>query len=356
MKNSIRLLLFGAAFFAGGCSKDATEPVPGTATEAQVLTDFANVLANANYADLQIRAGTLNETIAALNANTVDANLVAARAAWRDTRAVWESAEGYLFGPIEDDNYDPAMDTWPLNRVELDSLLASSNPLSVDDIHALPYSLKGFHAIEYVIFGPGGTRTAAQISAREMQYLSSLGQDLYNTATRLRNSWDPSQPDSFTRELTSAGAGSRRFATRNQAFLAIVSAMSGICEEVAHGKMQAPLGPPADSTLSESMFSHNSTADFRNNMTGVLNAYLCRYAADGHGMDELVAAGNISLDNSIRSQLAEVIRSFDAISPDYEEAIYTQQAQIRNTQDAIDRLQGLLDNDLTAFINAHIAD
>jgi putative iron-regulated protein len=353
MKNFLPILLIGFFLLISGCSKNPTAPVTTTGgdLEGEVLTDFANVVVNPNYQDLQTKAAALNQAISNLDSATTDANLSVAQDAWRSTRVAWETAEGYLFGPVEDFNYDPSIDTWPLSKTELDSLLASSNPLNVSDIDALPYSLKGFHAIEYILFGTGD---ASNITSREKQYLFSLTQSLSNTTTALRNSWDPASGD-FTDQLIKAGQGSQRFATRKDAFLAIVAAMSDICNEVADEKMQDPL-IAKDSTLDESAFSHNSTEDFRCNITGVSDAYFGQYIADGHGLDKIIAASDISLDNKLQSELNAAIQSFNSINSSYEQAIYTQQVQIHNTQNAINELKNTLDNDLTTFIETNIKD
>ena len=63
--------------------------------------------------------------------NTTDANLTAAQTSWKNLRNVWEQCEGYLFGPVEDNEYDPQMDTWPTDANEFDSLLSSNNALGV---------------------------------------------------------------------------------------------------------------------------------------------------------------------------------------------------------------------------------
>jgi putative iron-regulated protein len=356
-KLDILFCVIGFTFLFTSCSKKS-DVVSSDATpvnESQVLTDFAYKLANPNYQDIQAKANLLNLTVITLNTSTNEANLAAARAAWFSTRQAWEQCEGFLFGPVEDYNYDPTMDDWPVNKVDLDSLLASSNPLTLSDIDALPTSLKGFHPIEYIIFGVGGTKTAEQLTVREKQYLISLTQSLYNTTTALRNSWDPELSNSFTNELVNAGKGSTRYASRKDAFIAIATSMAGICEEVADGKMQEPLAA-RDSTLEESQFSHNSTTDFKNNMIGVQNSYFCKYAEDGHGINEIVASLNISLDNKIQSQINTVINSFNEIDKNYGKAIYTQQVQIHNTQNAINTLRTMLETDLINFIQTSIKD
>jgi putative iron-regulated protein len=138
---------------AGGCTHAPSAPTDSLVTLQQVLSDFAVVVVNPNYRDLQDKSTMLYSAVTQLDSEASDSNLSTAQNAWRAARHPWEMAEGYLFGPIEDFNYDPSVDTWPLNRVELDSLLASASPLTVSDIDALPYSLKGFHALEYVLFG-----------------------------------------------------------------------------------------------------------------------------------------------------------------------------------------------------------
>jgi len=359
-KTTITLFCITAfALIIFSCSKKSPAPVTNndsSTLEGQILTDFSNNLANPNYQDIQAKAGVMLSAVNTLIATTNTANLLATRTAWKNTRAAWESCEGFLFGPVEDFNYDPDMDDWPVNRVDLDSLLASSNPLTIDDITPLATTLKGFHAIEYIIFGVGSSRKAADITAREKTYLASLAQNIYNTTTQLRNSWDPTQANNFTVQVTTAGTGSTRFTTRKAFFLALTGSMSDICNEVADEKMQTPLAAQ-DSTLDESSFSHNSTIDFTNNITGVLHAYLSSYnGTSGHSLSELVAAKNASLDNTIQSQINTAIASFKGITQPYEQAIYTQQNQIRTTQAAIRALKTTIDEDLTTFIQANIKD
>lgn len=326
------------------------------ALEQNVLTDFAGVLVNPNYQDIQAKAAIMNNAIIAFNANSTDANLDAIRTAWKNTRGAWESCEGFLFGPVEDFSYDPTMDDWPVNKADLDAVLASNNPLQVSDIDQLGTTLKGFHAIEYVIFGVGSTQKAANITARDKQYLASLGQSLYDTTTELRNSWDPAQANNYTIQVTTAGKGSTRYTTRLDVFKALVGSMADICNEVANEKMQTPLAAQ-DSTLDESQFSHNSVTDFKNNITGVLNAYKCQYGgASGHSLSDLVKSKNASLDNTIQSQINTAIASFNSITTTYEKAIYTQQNQIKTVQGAINTLKATIEGDLTTFIETNVKD
>ncbi|MBS1520556.1 MAG: hypothetical protein JST50_06140 [Bacteroidetes bacterium] len=360
MRTKFILTLSVIGFAFASCSKDNANSSSSTTTqttlEQNVLTDFAANLANPNYEDIQAKAQAMNSAITTFNATPTDDNLAAVRTAWKNTRAAWESCEGFLFGPVEDFNYDPTMDDWPVNKADLDNLLASSNPLQVSDIDQLGTTLKGFHAIEYIIFGVGSTQKAANITDRDKVYLASLGESLYNTTTQLRNSWDPVSGN-YTAQVVTAGKGSTTFTTRQSVFLALVGSMADICNEVANEKMQTPLAAQ-DSTLDESSFSHNSVNDFKNNITGVLNAYKCQYpgAASGHSLSELVASKNASLDLKIQSQINTAIASFSAITTTYEKAIYTQQNQIKTVQAAINTLKATIEGDLETFVQTNIKD
>lgn len=363
MKNLLYSALFIAIVAIGfaGCTKVAGDnsTTNQTTLEGQVLTDFSNDLVNTNYQDIQAKASIMNDAVNAFVANSTDQNLAATQLAWKNTRAAWESCEGFLFGPVEDDSYDPDMDDWPVNKIDLDSLLASPNPLTVADITPLQTTLKGFHAIEYIIFGVGSTRKAAQVTDRQKTYLVSLAQSLYNTTTDLRNSWDPTQGN-YTAQVINAGKGSSAFTTRQAVFLALVGSMADICNEVANEKMQTPFAAK-DSTLSESSFSHNSIADFTHNITGIKNAYLSSYtgANGNHSLSELVAAKNASLNNTLLSQMNAAIASFSAFSSlnvSFEQAIYTQRSTITKVQATINTLKASLEGGLNDFVVTNIKD
>jgi putative iron-regulated protein len=129
--------------------------------------------------------------------------------------------------------------------------------------------------------------------------------------------------------------------------------------------MQAPLGnnPPltSDSTQDESSFSHNSTADFTHNITGIKNAYFCTYngSASGHSLHQLVAANNLALDNQITAAINSAIGALNNINSNYEVAIYTNVQQIQAAQTQIAALKVLIDgptNSLNAWVIQYVHD
>jgi len=258
----IACMLSGNLFYA--CHKAETNP-SGTdfpALEQNVINDFVNNVALPQYNNLTLAAGGLNTAIVTLNTSPTDANLVAAQSSWKNLRRTWEQCEGFLFGPVEDNDYDPNTDTWPTDYTQMDSLLASSNALETTDVQNLPQSLRGYHPIEYTIFGVGGSRSAASLTAREKKYMVSLASDVLNNNVQpLYDDW-ASAPLNYGNQVLTAGKGSTKFSTRQDLFLAMVGAMTDICEEVGNGKMYEPF-VNKDSSITESPYSSNTLSDFR---------------------------------------------------------------------------------------------
>ncbi|HWK04402.1 MAG TPA: imelysin family protein [Puia sp.] len=368
--NTTRIsLLISATFFGGlilsACSKSSgsvsTESF--TTVETDVITGFVNNTALPQY-DSLVSAGTaLNTNIVTLNSNLTDANLRAAQASWKAMRVFWEGSEGFLIGPVESQDYDPNSDTWPTDYHQMDSLLTSSNPLSVTDVQNLPQTLRGYHPIEYLIFGEGGSRTVADLDARKQQYLASLSSDMLNNNVKpLLADW--TSGINYAQSILTAGAsGNTVYPSKQAFFLDIVgdNGMAGICNEVGeqdeNGKMYNPY-ISKDSTLAESPYSGTSLTDFKNNIKSVQLVYLGRNG--NKGIKDLVAAKNKDLDNKIQAAITAAVNSFDNISGAdnmrFEVAIFQRRTQILATMNLLNSLQSLLETDLTNFIKQYVQD
>ncbi|NIG55623.1 imelysin family protein [Chitinophaga sp. Cy-1792] len=351
-------IIFVCATIISSCSKSSsnnTTTEDFNTLETSVLKDFVNKTAIGGYADLKDKATNFNNVVTALNQNATDANLAAAQQAWRDMRSTWEQCEGYLLGPVEDDSYDPNMDTWPVDYVQMDSLLNSSNALEPSDIALLStLSLRGYHPIEYVLWGRDGKRKAADITARQKKYITSLTTDLKATCAMLYDSWTTT--DNYASKVLNAGAGTQPYAKKLDVYVAIVTALADICGEVGEGKMKEPYDAQ-DPKIVESPFSGNSATDFKNNIQGAYNVYMGNFLGNqGNGLNKLVAAKNISLDNKIQQQFAAAISSFNAITLPYEQAIISQRVQVQQAMTAIVTLKATLEGDLMTYIKTNIKD
>ncbi|WP_143310387.1 imelysin family protein [Chitinophaga vietnamensis] len=355
----IRYIVFGLMIAtAVSCSKSDAPATGGTdfnTLKNTFITDFVNRTAINGYADLSQRSGTFNDKVTILKATPTEENLAAAKQAWRDMRSTWEQCEGYLFGPVEDDNYDPSMDTWPVDRVQLDSIINSSNPLEVADIEKLALSLRGYHPIEYILWGADGKRKATDINAREMKYIISLTTDLKNTCQQLHNSWLPSGGN-YAAKVLNAGGSSTLYLKKQEVFIAVVNAMTSICGEVGDGKMKEPFDAQDPKTV-ESPFSGNSLTDFKNNIIGAYNVYTGNFLGNkGVGLDQLVSARNAALNKDLQEKFQAAINSFNAITVPYEQAIISQRTQCQQVMNAISDLNATLSGPLKDFVTKNITD
>lgn len=359
------ILAATALLTLGACHKATTSLNTESFTdiETDVINDFVNKTALPQYDSLVAANTTLNNDALALQAGATAATLAQAQTDWKLVRKYWEQCEGYLIGPVEAYSYDPNTDTWPTDHTQLDSLLASGNPLTVSDVASLSQNLRGYHPIEYLIFrnGESVARTPSSFTARELQYLVSLTADvLDNNVKPLLNSWTGA-PVAYAQSVLGAGASSNQvYPTKLSFFLDVAgdNGMAGICNEVGEqdpdGKMYEPF-ITRDSTITESPYSDNSLVDFKNNIIGAQNVYLGMNG--GKGIKDLVAARNKDLDNQIQAQFTATINSFNNIYPErYEQAIFDNRALVQATLSQIQTLEGLLDTDLVNFLKTNVKD
>jgi predicted lipoprotein len=357
MKKTIALVTGAFLLTAVGCKKDDDSnntSVDFNTLKKEVLTDFTNKVAVAGYKDLDEASVNLYNSLQTLNNDPSEVNLQSARQSWKDMRGLWEQCEGFLFGPVEDNDYDPNMDTWPTDHVQLDSLLNSNNPLTLADIQSATLSLRGYHPLEYILFGTDGNRTAASLTARQKTYMISLAEDLKGTCHDLYLSWTVA-PTLFANQVINAGNGSDKYAKQQEVFIALCDGLAGICEEVGGGKMKEPFDAQ-DPAIVESPYSGNSLTDFKNNIIGLQNVYLGKYKEDGKGLNDLVAAKNKALDNKIQNQIGAAIGSFGNITVPFEQAIISQRVQVQQTMTALGTLQTTLETELKPFIIQYITD
>jgi len=269
------------------------------------------------YKDLAARATSLRVAAEAFAKSPTQPNLDAARAGWVATRRPWEQSEAFLFGPVSDLALDGALDSWPVDAVQLDSVLASSIALTPETIKAnLGGGLKGFHTIEYLLWGADGRRTADSLAAkpREVEYLIALARALEIDTTTLSDAW--TGDDGYGRAFLLAGKPGGRFYRQADAVQQLVNGMAAICDEVANGKIADPF-KEGDPMLVESQFSFNSIEDFANNIRSVQHVYGGALSGVGaHSVSSFVREHDRALDARLQSEIDAAIKAIYAISSD----------------------------------------
>lgn len=331
------LLLFGVVALSGlmltSCDEDDPVGTPDTPDYSVYLSDFSEKVAVATYDDMKQKGAALDAAVKAFVAAPDNQTLLnAAAQAWVDMRAPWEKSEAFLFGPADFLSLDPSLDSWPVDRQQLNVVLAGSDELTPQFVaQALGPALRGFHTVEFLLFEEGSQRNVNDFTDRELEYLAAATEVLANDAATLADAWS----NGFAAEFAAAGTSDSRYTNQTDAMLEIVDGMVGILDEVANGKIAAPYDEK-DTRLVESQFSWNSLTDFQNNIRSVQNAYFGDYGSEteGKGLNEFVAEKDAALAARLEAEIQTAIDAIGQIPHPFRDNLAAD-AQITAAQEAI---------------------
>lgn len=348
-------LLLGTMTIGTGCSNNvaslqtsSANETSTSANETVVLTDFVDRLVIPTYQELIAKSTQLEQAVATFVKTPNEQNLKAAQSAWQATRTPWEQSEAFAFGPAESLGYDANLDDWPVNQTDVTGLIKSQEKLDQNYVETkLQSTQKGFHTIEYFLFGENNNRQANELSKRELELLQLLTTDFHKTAEALKESWVAGvdgQP-AFREVFTTPGDSSNTtYPTVEAALTEIVSGIVGCVEEVGEVKIGKPIETKQDLDF-ESRFSHNSLTDFKNNLISARNAYMGEAKdTEGQGVSDLVAKKDPALDREIRTQLDTALKALETVPAPIEtkfsdaatlEKLKTAQSEILTTYQTI---------------------
>ena len=319
----------------------ATTSVSTSDKEMQKVTkNYVQNVVYPTYQALAANARTLYGAAQALyqaaEAGTMtQSHIDAACEAFKDTRREWERSEAFLFGSAERNQLDPHIDSWPLDRDELEKALKnqtliagfkSENPAKFVSEHNTEFqSVLGFHGMEFVLFRNGAHRTAEALKANdtdegvtsvkgidELAFLQAVAGDVRNITALLEFTWMGSATSNESKAILS-GEGSYVFSTLRYNGLAadgkmcygqfllspsattgyiswqgtmnqiLVGGCSSICAEVADQKLGQAYrvatgkggttedGEKESIDYIESPYSHRSFIDYQDNIYSIKN-------------------------------------------------------------------------------------
>lgn len=345
-----------AGLLLAGCQKEEIDPQntavgsPGY-NAAALLDNAANNVMVGTFRDLDQKAAALQTDVAALAAAPTPAALAAARQAYRDARAPWEATEAFAFGPVSTLGLDAVIDTWPLNRVDLAALLASTDPLTPASLRPRDGGLQGFHPIEFLLFGNNSNKALSDFTPREYTFLNSSAQNLKAATGQLLQAWLPAGGN-FAASLAKAGPGSALYPKQKQAVQELLDGLIGPADELANSKMERPLTQQT-TELEEAKFSQNSKAEFLQNLAGIEAVYTGRLGtASGTGFSDLVAKRNPSLDARFRQELAAAQQAIAGLPGRFDEAIFRNPAAVRAAQAKVRTVLATLQTDMQPLVDA----
>ena len=323
-----------------------------------ITADYSTILNNTGenvilktYEALAVNTGELEIATQSLEANPTAQNLEAAKAAWVKARSPWEQSEGFLFGPVDQEGIDPSLDSWPVNVTDLNNVLASGHALTVAFLAQQEGTLKGFHTIEFLLWGEDGSKPVEQFTAREFEYLVAASGVLAEDAATLYNLWNPAGGN-YIHNILTAGNGSLVYVSQKSALEEITNALIIIADEVGNGKINDPFSQQ-DLTLEESRFSANSKADFANNMRSIRNIYIGSFESFGTGesLSDIIREKNASLDAHVLDEIQQAIATIEAIPGTFSDAVFNNPGAVSAAQQAVRTLQSTLEAEVLPIIS-----
>lgn len=312
------------------------------------IANISNEVIIKTYYDLNQKAMELTEAIQDLAATTDATHLEMAKQAWANTRKPWEQSEGFLYGPVDSEGIDPAIDTWPVDVEAMNNILNSSQAITPELI-ASNAEARGFHLIEFLLWGENGNKTPEQITARQKEYLVAAAQDLQHNTQALYTGWIPSGGN-FVNNFLYPSINSDSYKSQKAVLVEITEGLITIADEVVTGKIQEVLDNGV--VNEESRFSNNSKADFADNIRSIQNIYLGDYAThQGNGLTDLVAVRNANLDNQIKQAITEAIAAIEAIPGTFTQAVTQNTASVEQARDKVLELKEILESQLKPFVS-----
>ncbi|MDR1707545.1 MAG: peptidase M75 [Prevotella sp.] len=311
----LSLTAFAAVIVFGTVSCSDSEDNTGNENQEileKAVPQYVNNVVITTYKSLADETIDLYEALVALKASKTDANVRKAADEWIATRKYWELSEAFLFGAAADFGIDPHIDTWPLDKTALTSLLNNSDYLASMDSEDGPAwageklgpSLLGFHGIEYILYANGNVKSASQITNNELIYAVAVAGDLRNQCIRLEAAWagltnvsaekqelieefelgvTMGNKSYYGADMINAGNAGSTYRTILDANEAIIEGCVTIADEVATMKIGKP-HTGVDPNYLESPYSYNSKVDFIDNIKSIQNAYLGGVDASNRGI------------------------------------------------------------------------
>jgi predicted lipoprotein len=291
--------------------------------------------------------------VASPDATTLDT----LQSAWRAARVPWKQTDAFRFGPQVMQSLATAIDQVPVDPLKIDAELAGTSTIDGAFVAGLGANKKGFHTIEYFIFGADDAAVLALLTSdalapRRRDYLVACADHLAATAVQLRDAWV-----GYAAKIADPGEGNMEFPTIKASIDALVNESVFQAEVIADARIGKPMGTATGGTpqpaLQESGPSDNSIADMTETLIGIRNIYFgSRTGEPGKGIGGLVLAANPATDRDVRAALATAFTAIEQIPPPYSQALVDQRPEVMAAYTAVQELQRVLATEVIATLGA----
>jgi len=395
-----RYLVLGTALLVTSCIESSTNVVwpdtgsadTGPSIDASAQTsadDVRRVLANVGgnvilptLREFATRARTLEAATAAYETSLSDADRDAARTAWRNAMEMAQRAELYQLGPaapvgttlggtgLRDEIY-----SWPLvNRCRVDQETVDPSHASTETLRVEAINTRGLSTIEYLLFESSlNNGCPPTISINSMGTWAALGEMgvrtnraryAHNAATLVRERADElvtAWETEFLAQLSTAGSGSRVYATAQDGLNALSDAMFYLEDATRDAKLGTPAGVMNCMVTScpdmiESPWADVSRENIVANIRALRGVYLGgEPGTDGQGFDDLLRTiGANDLDSRMQRAIQGSLNAVDAIEGPLGDAVRNRNAQVVAAYDALTVLVRLMKTEFVTVLDLEL--
>jgi uncharacterized iron-regulated protein len=344
------------ALAAMSCKNDfdtiRKEQVEVNTDQQQTLAGLAQIENGIVYKWQQACINLYN-SVTTLTSTPTETNLISAQTLWKLARDPWENNESFAFGPVSTKGIDANVDDWPFDVASFEAVLNSNQTIGATIVQQMTTATKGFHAIEYLLFGKDGNKKIVDFTSRELQLLTFLSKDMKEQADQLAAYWTPGVTNSFYDDFIVAGSGASSYSTTADALSEVLGSMVDILMELPDSKIQTPLTSQS-LAYAESRFSDYSWTDYRNNLYGVYAVYTGKFGTitTQQNISGLVALANPALNEKAITQFKLCLALMDLVQPaSFNQALFTRQEQLQEIITEIEKLNIILNEEVRAALS-----
>lgn len=298
----------------------------------------------------------LHQAAQALCTAPSEANLEAARDAWRPARASWLRSRAMGFGPVMDRRSASLLDWSPTDTEGINESLAEAGfTVDADRVrNAMSADRRGFGAIEHLLFAEDPLQGISGSPAHCL-YLLALTQVVQEETAAIETTWSDGG------EL--AAPYGDYFTDRAQLSLIPEDAVSEVVRvqvftirDIVHMRLATALGLRGDGpdlTAIPGNAADNGLEDLRNELLGLQLVYQGA-DQDSPGLSELVTPLSEETDRRMRDQLSAAIAAVDGVEGPMKLALQDRPQQVNALYEQLSTLQTTLATEVVSLLGVSV--
>ncbi|MCB9195130.1 MAG: imelysin family protein [Flavobacteriales bacterium] len=315
--------------------------------KSKMLKSIADEQITPLVLEFKLNTEHLNQSIQNFCSTPNLSNLDILQADWVETSITLEKCLIFNVGTIQDSYVFNKMESRPVNSSFIEFYISDTVSISNSFIESIGSSSKGLSAIEYLIYNELDDEqividsfSLSSYSARRIEYLSSLGENLLDQSLILYNTWNNGYYSTFISYDGNNIGG---------VVSDLINEISSILEVVHGQKLGFPLGKDLVSSIAqpddvESPLSHQSLSMLRANIDGIESIFFNDISSSSIGFDDYLNSLNARYYNqflsiALKVKFKEVNDALDKIEQPLEIAVIN---QYEDVEEAYNLLRELL--------------